>query len=458
MNWDPTWMIYLLRLLILTNFVTRAKDKPEQIHLSLGVDSSSEMVVTWTTLQPPRPDALVYFGRERHFLAEKVTPSVDLFVDAGPAKTKRWIYRARLTSLEANTRYYYQVKGDEEIYSFRTLKRGSNWNPKLLIFGDLGFENSVCLPALIEEVRKDTYDVVIHAGDIGYDMNQEEGHLGDKFMNLVEPIASVIPYQVAMGNHEEAYNFSHYQARFTMFDQTSGSQQNSFYSFNLGPIHVVVFSSEFYEFTKYGTEQIESQLNWLKGDLEEANSAENRKVRPWIVTISHKPLYCDEGRCLKDASTLRKGLEKLLYEAKVDLMFVGHEHKYQRSWPVYNGKVYNGSMSNPYANALAPVQIVTGAAGNREKLGGHKEIPGEVLPWRAKTIVEYSYTRLLVVNDTHLLIQQLSSSQVVLDDFYLSKGHRSTDFHYKIAHAGDDYSGENELDPHFHFSKVELVK
>ena len=56
--------------------------------------------------------------------------------------------------------------------------------------------------------------------------------------------------------------------------------------------------------------------------------------------------------------------EQLLYDSGVDIVFEGHEHSYERMWPVYNRKVCNGTddPNNPYRNAPAPVQLVVGAA------------------------------------------------------------------------------------------------
>lgn len=39
-----------------------------------------------------------------------------------------------------------------------------------------------------------------------------------------------------------------------------------------------------------------------------------------------------------------------------------HEHSYERLWPVYDKKVYNGSYDAPYTNPKAPVHITTGSA------------------------------------------------------------------------------------------------
>jgi hypothetical protein len=44
------------------------------------------------------------------------------------------------------------------------------------------------------------------------------------------------------------------------------------------------------------------------------------------------------------------GLEPLLNQHGVDIAFWAHEHSYERSWPLYNYTVYNGSLAEPYTN------------------------------------------------------------------------------------------------------------
>jgi len=77
-----------------------------------------------------------------------------------------------------------------------------------------------------------------------------------------------------------------------MLDQVSGKMNNHFYSFNIGPAHIISFSTEFYFFIEDGWKLIEYQYNWLKKDLIEANKPKNRAVRPWIITLGHRPMYC----------------------------------------------------------------------------------------------------------------------------------------------------------------------
>lgn len=48
------------------------------------------------------------------------------------------------------------------------------------------------------------------------------------------------------------------------------------YSFNLGPVHFIGFSTEVYYFMNYGIKTLIRQYEWLKNDLIEASKPENR--------------------------------------------------------------------------------------------------------------------------------------------------------------------------------------
>jgi hypothetical protein len=83
------------------------------------------------------------------------------------------------------------------------------------------------------------------------------------------------------------------------------------YSWNMGPIHFIAISTEFYYYLEYGMKPVAQQYEWLIADLEEATKPENRKMRPWIITYGHRPMYCSNsvgGACDKSDARVRIGL------------------------------------------------------------------------------------------------------------------------------------------------------
>nr|XP_044252206.1 acid phosphatase type 7 isoform X3 [Drosophila takahashii] len=350
--------------------------QPEQVHLAFG-ESVLDMVVTWNTRDNTN-ESICEFGIEGLQQRVKATKMPTKFVDGGAEKATQYIHRVTLAHLKPNTTYLYHCGSElgwSATYWFRTRFEHSDWSPTLAIYGDMGVVNAASLPALQRETQIGQYDAIIHVGDFAYDMDWENGEVGDEFMRQVETIAAYVPYMVCVGNHEEKYNFSNYRARFNM----PGETDSLWYSFNLGPVHFVSFSTEVYYFLGYGFKLLTKQFEWLERDLAEANLPENRAKRPWIITYGHRPMYCSDDKeydCNAQLETYIRqglpmlkwfGLEDLFFKHGVDVEFFAHEHFYTRLWPIYDYKVYNGSAEAPYTNPRAPIQIITGSAGCSEQ-------------------------------------------------------------------------------------------
>ncbi|BET01030.1 Purple acid [Nesidiocoris tenuis] len=399
--------------------------QPEQVHISFG-ETVNDFVVTWSTRD--FTPSVVEFGIGGIVNTSK--GQAMKFVDGGPRKSSQFIHRVTLKGLLPNQRYVYHCGSDlgwSDEFWFTTVNNGTEWSPRLAVYGDMGNENARSLPYLQKDIISGLYDAILHVGDFAYDMRNDNGEVGDQFMRQIEPIAAYVPYMVSAGNHEESYNFSHYRARFSM----PGGHENLWYSFDLGPIHFINLNTEAYYFPEYGLKLAIKQYLWLEEDLKKATSAENREKRPWIITYGHRPMYCsdDDGDdCARHSSRVRTGfpifnwfgLEPLFYKYGVDLEIWAHEHSYERLWPVYNHEVKNGSHENPYRNPKAPVHIVTGSAGCKEDTD-----PFVVHPeaWSAFRSSDYGFTRLQVFNSTHLYLEQVSIDLDgdVIDSMWLIK-------------------------------------
>ncbi|CAL1278325.1 unnamed protein product [Larinioides sclopetarius] len=399
--------------------------QPEQVHIALG-ERLDEMTVMWSTFRQTDV-SMVQYGLSQDALDSSANGTWQMLNNRG---TYQYVHRVKLTDLLVDTQYYYRC-GDGRVFSkvfdFRTLRKGTEWRPQVLIFGDLGYKDGASTPYLIEEAKNGTVDLILHNGDIAYDLHTNNGRVGDNFMNLIQPVAARIPYMVSVGNHEAFnWNYTNYKVRFDM----PGTEDNLWYSFKVGPIHFVVISTEVYFFLLYGgLEAIYSHYKWLDDTLRQANLPQNRAKWPWVITLGHRPMYCSNVAlryCRLDTNPVRVGLlrsyglEDLLYEHGVDVAFWGHNHCYERLFPTYDGKVYNGSYKNPYRNPKAPVHITSGAAGNQE---GSSNFRGARQPWSAFGTTEKGYTRLVPYNRTHLFLQQVSAEKKgkIIDSLFIVK-------------------------------------
>lgn len=62
-----------------------------------------------------------------------------------------------------------------------------------------------------------------------------------------------------------------------------GTEDNTMYSFNMGPVHFIGFSTEVYYFMNYGLKTLVNQYEWLERDLIEATKPENRYVVSFVL-------------------------------------------------------------------------------------------------------------------------------------------------------------------------------
>ncbi|KAF5302288.1 hypothetical protein FQA39_LY10327 [Lamprigera yunnana] len=400
--------------------------QPEQIHLAYG-DTTKQIVVTWSTMSDTK-ESIVEYGIGGMIL--KAVGSSNLFIDGGSKKHSQYIHRVTLSNLNPNNTYVYHCGsslGWSPQFWFRSAPDSEDWQPQMAIFGDMGNENAQSLARLQQETQRGIYDIILHVGDFAYDLDSDDGKVGDEFMRQIESIAAYLPYMTCPGNHEERYNFSNYLERFTM----PGGKGSLMYSFDIGPLHIISISTEVYYFPFYGIKSIVFQYEWLENDLIKANLPENREKHPWIIIMGHRPMYCsltDKDDCTYHNTMTRIGipflhvfgLEKLLYDYAVDVEIWAHEHVYQRLWPIYDYVVYNGSYEQPYVNPGAPVHIITGSAGCKE---GHDNFNITRPEWSAFQSKDYGYTRMKAFNSTHLYFEQVSDNKdgAVIDSLWVIK-------------------------------------
>jgi len=399
---------------------------PEQIHLALGMTEDT-MSVAWVT--PDDTAGNVEFGEAEagNLSSVEVGDSRAFTLDAN----RTWYtHMAIMKNLQPNTKYSYRVGGKggySQVYNFTNRRQGTPY--RHVIFGDMG---SACAFSICEACTGDSEicnattcagkknglileaeeaDIMTHVGDFGYDLDSNGGTTGDNFMRNIEQLAAKVPYMVSHGNHEDTHEkLAHYIERFRsqpsnaeppLFNSKNGKTTNSLYfSWDYGLVHYVSMSTELWSLVGDLEVNVFSFLKWLKKDL--ARAQENRKNVPWIVVHGHRSIYCScDADCGIPAWWIRLEMEPILMEFGVDFFINGHEHNYERSYPMHKGKS-NKSTKNP----TAPMYVVTGAAGSHEM---HEPFNRKQPSWSAFRSNSFGYSRFFVYNSTHLHWQQVQT-------------------------------------------------
>ncbi|CAM0913180.1 unnamed protein product [Alopecurus aequalis] len=356
---------------------------PQQVHVSTV--GSDKMRVTWITADDA--PAIVEYGTTsgKYQFSETGTTTSYSYLFGFYRSGK--IHDAVVGPLKPSTRYYYRCSSDpSREFSFRTPPSSLPFN--FVIIGDLG--QTGWTKTTLQHIAASDYDMLLLPGDLSYADSSQP--LWDSYGRLVEPLASARPWMVTEGNHEiekipiiEPRSFKAYNARWRMpYDAgASPSGSNLYYSFDVagGAVHVIMLGS--YTDFKAGT----AQYKWLQGDLARID----RGTASFVLALVHAPWYNSNEAHHGEGDDMRDAMEALLYGARVDAVFAGHVHAYERFTRVYASK----------EDPCGPVYVTIGDGGNREGLAEKYIDP------QPKTSVfreaSFGHGRLQVANATHAL-------------------------------------------------------
>ena len=146
------------------------------------------------------------------------------------------LYTAKITGLQALTKYRFKVGSESEgwsqVFTFVSPPAaqskesvGAGQQPpifKMVVVGDIGFypesyemidnvlQNEFAAPAALDSFASasNTFDrpaMLLHPGDVSYANGNQT--IWDIYMNMMQPIASRIPYMISIGNHDIEYMY-----------------------------------------------------------------------------------------------------------------------------------------------------------------------------------------------------------------------------------------------------------
>jgi hypothetical protein len=196
------------------------------------------------------------------------------------------------------------------------------------------------------------FDLAIHVGDIAYDDGAEE-EFTERNFRVYAPMLASTPFYPSVGNHDvRADEGRSYDAAFLWPEPADGAR---YYSFRWGrTLFISIDTASRTEDVRLLRSGTGPQYRWLEETLRAA--AADTTVA-WIITFQHHPLYSHalgiSGHGLD--RSLRRQLLPLFELHGVDLVAAGHDHHYERTFPILGErKVESG---------CGPVHILSGGGG-----------------------------------------------------------------------------------------------
>jgi len=301
---------------------------------------TNKNAVSWVEIAPD--DGSHFYGKERpRYYNSRY----------GRKQAASNLHNVRIEDLEPGTKYRYAVFSKEVInwqtdsrvvygitvanaaysrnsLSFTTFSRQDD-TVSFIMFNDL-HGRAQFMRDLCKDVDFSSLDMVFFNGDMSTAINSEEQLMTDFVDASVDLFAKRIPIAFNRGNHETRGTYSDF-----LMDYFPLKEGRVYRTFNAGEVAFLVLDcgedkpdsdieySGLADFDAYR----ESQAAWLRGAIQ-AKEFRDAAVRivmlhmPPGVSNWHGTLHLDET------------LLPLLNEAKVDVVFSGHTHRYSYNAPV----------------------------------------------------------------------------------------------------------------------------
>ncbi|GAB4814669.1 hypothetical protein N2152v2_001715 [Parachlorella kessleri] len=261
------------------------------------------------------------------------------------------------------------------------------------LIGDLG--QTLNSSATLKHLRHHHPDLVWHVGDSSYADNycsdasetycklSSDQRRWDTWARLTERLFSRVPIMHIHGNHDREMQTNHNYRTFAAINarypvptdprvintspnyaatyldvhglkperfvnEAKVQPNNSYYSQRLPGTHFIVLST----YLPYGRHS--KQYAWFQAEL----SKVDRSRTPWLILMFHASARNNYAVHFKEVEEFMQLFEPLFYQHQVDMIFNGHTHAYEFTYPMLNYTV----------NPCGPMYICIGDGGNMEGL------------------------------------------------------------------------------------------
>ncbi len=239
------------------------------------------------------------------------------------------------------------------IHRFRTALKPGDSGFTFAVIGDTG-SGGADQYAVGRQLTALNPSFVLHVGDIAYDHGSRVEVIRRHFVPYRDSVASR-PWYVAWGNHDVMSHGGEELRALFRFPWSTPAGINRYYAFDWGDARVWALDLH----VEWSAES--DQLRWLKADLAKSGAR-------WKFVFMHYPPYAASPYARgfrKLWERLRAELCPLLEKHGVDIVFSGHSHGYERSYPILAGKRAGTADGPDFERPGAPIYVTSGGGGKR---------------------------------------------------------------------------------------------
>jgi hypothetical protein len=371
---------------------------PEQIHLTWGEDPTNSLVVSWAS-----PGQAV---RARVRIGQRVIPAEARPYTDGISGEPVWTYHAQVGGLRPGATYAYAVTADNDANAadpfsatFRTAPVG-RVPFRFTSFGDLATPNTEWVLSYGQSAYAvaavESFQPLFHLlnGDLCYaDLNPTvQPAVWRDFGNNNQASAANRPWMPCPGNHEIEFGngpqgFTSYLTRYTLPDNQVPGFAGRWYSFRVGSVLFVSLDADDVVYqdagafvagpaaltpaASTGNPPIQpgtsfyirgysggAQTAWLERTLEAGRGDESVD---WVIVQMHQCAASSSATGNGSDLGIREEWLPLFDRYQVDLVLGGHDHDYERSFPVRGADADVGTeaATGAMVNTLRPHPVTT---------------------------------------------------------------------------------------------------
>ncbi len=303
--------IWTMATVSLSFLVAGAGTEPWAIHLSWQHDPASTITIMWR-MGPDDGEGMVEFGPTPE-LGGRAMATKTSYVYA--RKEVVW-YTVELTGLSPKTTYFYRcgTPGNlSDIYSFTTapLPDDHRASFSFAVLADTPGKGGLTVTRkILEMAAADGADFVIFGGDFTAGGAQAEF---DYWFNAAPEVLARLPLLSVLGDNDALSR--------AYFGSFSYPENESWYFLDYGPVRFVFLLA-------ISDPYVRQQTSWLAEVLSSTSL-------PWKIAVGHKPAY--SAGWYGSTDYILEQWVPLFEKYGLDIYFSGHEHSYERTWPIKGG-------------------------------------------------------------------------------------------------------------------------